>query len=131
MLKEFKKFAMRGNVIDLAVGVIVGGAFNKIVTSLVNDIMSPLIGLLLGGINLSEISPSIPGTSVSIKIGLFLQSVIDFLIIAFSVFLIVKGINALRSRYEKEKEEKKEIIIVPTKEELLLEEIRDILKQQK
>jgi large conductance mechanosensitive channel len=132
MLKEFKKFAMRGNVIDLAVGVIVGGAFNKIVTSLVNDIISPLVGLLLGGINLSEITVPVIGTSVDIKAGLFLQTVIDFMIIAFSVFMMVKGINALRRKQDKEEKiEKIEIIeISPTKEELLLAEIRDILRDK-
>jgi large conductance mechanosensitive channel len=132
MLKEFKKFAMRGNVIDLAVGVIVGGAFNKIVTSLVNDIISPLVGLLLGGINLSEITVPVIGTSVDIKVGLFLQTVIDFVIIAFSVFMMVKGINALRRKQDKEEKiEKIEIIEPsPTKEELLLAEIRDILRDK-
>lgn len=129
MLKEFKKFAMRGNVIDLAVGVIVGGAFNKIVTSLVSDIISPIIGLLTGGIDLKDITIPVIGTAVDIKIGMFMQSVIDFLIISFSVFLMVKGITSLRRRQEKEeKEEKVEPIL--TKEEQLLEEIRDILKQQ-
>ncbi|MCM0647692.1 large-conductance mechanosensitive channel protein MscL [Clostridium swellfunianum] len=129
MLKEFKKFAMRGNVIDLAVGVIVGGAFNKIVTSLVSDIISPIIGLLTGGIDLKDITIPIIGTAVDIKIGMFMQSVLDFLIISFSVFLMVKGITSLRRRQEKEeKEEKVEPIL--TKEEQLLEEIRDILKQQ-
>lgn len=126
MLKEFKKFAMRGNVIDLAVGVIVGGAFNKIVTSLVSDIISPIIGLLTGGIDLKDITIPIIGTAVDIKIGMFMQSVLDFLIISFSVFLMVKGITSLRRRQEKE--EKVEPIL--TKEEQLLEEIRDILKQQ-
>lgn len=132
MLKEFKKFAMRGNVIDLAVGVIVGGAFNKIVASLVKDIISPLVGLLLGGINLSEITIPIIGTSVDIQVGLFLQTVIDFVIIAFSVFMMVKGINALRRKQDKEEKiEKIEIIEPsPTKEELLLAEIRDILRDK-
>jgi len=127
MFKEFKKFAMRGNVIDLAVGVIVGGAFNKIVTSLVNDIISPLIGLFLGGIDLKHITIPI-GSKVNLQIGLFLQTIIDFLIIAFSVFLFVKAINSFkRKQEEEEKEEVKETI---AREEVLLEEIRDILKEQ-
>lgn len=127
MFKEFKKFAMRGNVIDLAVGVIVGGAFNKIVTSLVNDIISPVIGLFLGGIDLKHITIPI-GSKVNLQIGLFLQTIIDFLIIAFSVFLFVKAINSFkRKQEEEEKEEVKETV---AREELLLEEIRDILKEQ-
>ncbi len=129
MFKEFKKFAMRGNVIDLAVGVIIGGAFNKIVSSLVKDAISPLIGLLLGKINLEKIAYTIPGTSVTIGIGPFLQSVIDFLIISFTIFVMIKAINKLKRKEEKEEEVK--AAPVPTKEELLLAEIRDILKEQK
>lgn len=91
MLKEFRDFAVRGNVIDLAVAVIIGGAFGKIVTSLVNDILMPLIGLLLGGINFSELSFTV-GEAV-ILWGAFLQAVIDFVIIAFVIFLIVKAAN--------------------------------------
>lgn len=125
MLKEFKKFAMRGNMIDLAVGIIVGGAFNKIVTSLVNDIISPIVGLLLGRIELTDIVLPI-GNLVSLHVGLFLQAVLDFLIIAFSVFMMVKGINSFRRKQEKEVEAAPAI----SKEELLLEEIRDILRQK-
>jgi large conductance mechanosensitive channel len=131
MLKEFKKFALRGNVIDLAVGVIIGGAFNKIVTSLVKDIISPILSLLLGGINLSDRVLPI-GNLVSLEVGLFLQAVIDFLITSFSIFMVIKGINSFRKK--EEKEEKVEVNIevapVPSKEEILLAEIRDILKQQ-
>jgi large conductance mechanosensitive channel len=132
MLNEFKKFAMRGNVIDLAVGIIIGGAFSKIVTSLVNDIISPLIGLLLGGINLSDKVQPIFGTKVVLKYGLFFQSVIDFLIISFSIFIIIKGISSLKRKQDKEEkiEVNIEVAPVPSKEEILLAEIRDILKQQ-
>jgi large conductance mechanosensitive channel len=129
MLKEFKKFAMRGNVIDLAVGIIIGGAFSKIVTSLVNEIISPLIGILLGGINLSDKVQPIIGTKVILKYGLFLQSVIDFLIISFSIFIIIKGINSLKRKQDKE-EKAEEVIVVASKEEILLAEIRDLLKKQ-
>lgn len=94
MLKEFKEFAMRGNVLDLAVGVIIGGAFGKIIGSLVNDILMPFIGLALGGVNFSE--KAITVGAVVIKWGAFVQTVIDFLIIAFVIFLIVKGANATR-----------------------------------
>jgi large conductance mechanosensitive channel len=94
MLKEFKAFAMRGNVLDLAVAVIIGGAFGKIVSSLVNDIVMPLIGLMMGGVNFSEQAFTV-GAAV-IKWGAFVQTVIDFIIIAFVIFLIVKGANATK-----------------------------------
>ncbi len=96
MLEEFKKFAMRGNVMDLAIGVIIGGAFGKIVASLVGDVLMPLIGLLLGGIDFSGLAFTI-GKAV-VKYGAFLQSVVDFLIIAFVIFLMVKGINKLTEK---------------------------------
>lgn len=94
MLKEFKEFVMRGNVLDMAVGVIIGGAFGKIVGSLVNDILMPLIGLLMGGVNFSELSVTVG--SATIMWGLFLQTVVDFLIIAFVIFLIVKAANNMK-----------------------------------
>lgn len=128
MWKEFKKFALRGNVIDLAVGVVIGGAFNKIVSSLVNDLISPIVGLFLGGIDLSKITIPI-GTIISIKIGLFLQAVLDFLIISFSIFMVIKAITSFRKKQEKEEETSP--IETPSKEEMLLEEIRDILKEKK
>jgi large conductance mechanosensitive channel len=123
MWKEFKEFAMRGNVVDLAVGVIIGGAFGKIVSSLVNDILMPLIGLLLGGINFRGLSLKI-GDAV-IKYGMFIQTVVDFLIISFSIFLFVKVLNKL---YRLKKEEEASPTL--TKEEELLTEIRDLLKKQ-
>jgi len=94
MLKEFREFVMRGNVLDLAVGVIIGAAFGKIVGSLVNDIFMPLVGLLMGGVNFSELSVTVG--SATIMWGLFLQSVVDFLIIAFVIFLIVKSANSMK-----------------------------------
>ncbi|MBI3161962.1 MAG: large conductance mechanosensitive channel protein MscL [Chloroflexi bacterium] len=93
MLKEFKEFVLRGNVLDLAIGVIIGAAFTKIVTSLVNDILMPLIGLAMGGVNFSELSIKV-GDAV-VKWGAFLQTVIDFLIVAFVIFMIVKAANKL------------------------------------
>ena len=94
MLKEFKEFAMRGNVLDLAVAVIIGGAFGKIITSLVNDVLMPLIGLVLGGINFSELSFTV-GAAV-IKWGAFVQSILDFVIVAFVIFMIVRAMNRLQ-----------------------------------
>lgn len=103
MLKEFKEFAMRGNVVDLAVGVIIGGAFGKIVSSLVNDIIMPPIGLLVGNVDFSELavqlsSPLGTAKPVTIQYGKFINNVLDFLIVAFCVFLIVKGMNALKKK---------------------------------
>jgi len=123
MLQEFKEFAMRGNVLDLAIGVIIGGAFGKIVTSLVNDLLMPFIGLLLGGVDFSKLQ-YVYGSTV-LKYGLFIQSIVDFLIITFSIFLFVKAISSLKK--------KEEAVIVeeapqPGKEEILLTEIRDLLK---
>ncbi|KTC85788.1 MULTISPECIES: large-conductance mechanosensitive channel protein MscL [Legionella] len=115
---EFKQFAMRGNVMDLAVAVVIGVAFGKIVSSLVDGIIMPLIGLLLGGINIADKSFKI-GAAV-VKWGSFLQTIIDFTLIAFSIFLIIKFINMLQQKREKEPE--------LTKEETLLTEIRDLLK---
>ena len=94
MLKEFREFAIRGNVMDLAVAVIIGGAFGKIVTSLVNDILTPLIGLMMGGVNFSELSITV-GSAV-VKWGAFFQSIIDFIIIAFVIFLLVRAMNRLK-----------------------------------
>ncbi|PEX91803.1 large conductance mechanosensitive channel protein MscL [Bacillus cereus] len=125
MWNEFKKFALKGNVMDLAVGVVIGGAFGKIVSSLVGDVIMPLIGLLLGGVNFKGLSFTFGGAVV--KYGAFIQTVVDFLIIAFSIFLFIKLFNKLTLKKEEEKEEE---IPEPTKEEVLLGEIRDLLKQQ-
>ncbi|ABS23555.1 large conductance mechanosensitive channel protein MscL [Bacillus cytotoxicus] len=125
MWNEFKKFALKGNVMDLAVGVVIGGAFGKIVSSLVSDVIMPLVGLLLGGVNFTGLSFTF-GKAV-VKYGAFIQTVVDFLIIAFSIFLFIKLFNKLTFKKE---EEKKEEVPEPTKEEVLLGEIRDLLKQQ-
>ncbi|WP_449539803.1 large-conductance mechanosensitive channel protein MscL [Ferdinandcohnia sp. Marseille-Q9671] len=125
MLTEFKKFALKGNVIDLAVGVIIGGAFGKIVTSLVNDIIMPLFGFLLGGVAISEAATTWNG--VELKYGAFLQTVVDFLIISFSIFLFVRFFQ----RFKKKEIEEPTVEPIPTKEELLLTEIRDLLKEQR
>ncbi|HBL84515.1 MAG TPA: large conductance mechanosensitive channel protein MscL [Clostridiales bacterium] len=132
MAKEFKKFIMRGNVMDLAIGIIIGGAFGKIVTSLVNDIIMPLIGLILGKVNFADMKYVItPATDtaaeVAFKYGAFIQSIIDFLIIALCIFLIVK----LLTSFKKKQEEPAVPPLsppTPPKNELLLEEIRDLLK---
>lgn len=131
MLKEFKEFISRGNVMDLAVAVIIGGAFGKIITSLVDDILMPIIGILLGGVNFSEykyvITPAAGDVAESaILYGQFIQSLIDFLIIAFSIFMIIKVLNKMKR--PKPVEEAAEIL--PSNEEMLLREIRDLLKEK-
>ncbi|WP_276327863.1 large-conductance mechanosensitive channel protein MscL [Clostridium cochlearium] len=128
MIKEFKKFAVKGNAIDLAVGVVIGGAFSKIVSSLVEDIIMPSVGLLLGKVNFDTLSltvMSMDGSKIVLNYGKFIQSVVDFIIIAFSIFLFVKLINSF-----KKKEEEKPKVEEPSKEEQLLTEIRDILKKE-
>ena len=129
MLKEFKAFALKGNVIDLAVAVIIGGAFGKIVTSLVNDLIMPAIGVLLGGVNFTDLKYVITPASeniaeAAILYGAFIQSVVDFLIIAFSIFLFVKLLSARK----KKEPEAPPALPAPSQEVLLLEEIRDALK---
>ncbi|OCH98645.1 mechanosensitive ion channel protein MscL [Legionella jamestowniensis] len=118
-LKEFKQFAMRGNVMDLAVAVVIGAAFGKIVSSLVDGIIMPLLGLLMGGIDISDKSFKIG--AVGLKWGEFLQTIIDFTIIAFSIFIVLKFINMLQSKREEAPE-------TLTKEEAILIEIRDLLR---
>ena len=121
---DFKKFISRGNVVDMAVGVIVGGAFGKIVTSLVNDILMPVIGVFLGGLNFSELSIKVGDASIAY--GNFIQTIFDFLIIAFCIFLMVKLFERLKKKEEPKKEEPKK-----SDEVKLLEEIRDLLKAKK
>ena len=123
-LNEFKAFAMRGNVMDMAVGVIIGGAFGKIVSSMVDDILMPIIGVLTGGIDFKELAITIG--AANIKYGMFIQNVIDFLIIAFCIFMLIKGINVL----SRKKEEAPAAPTEPGNEEKLLMEIRDLLKEQ-
>lgn len=132
-IKEFKEFAMRGSVIDLAVGVIIGGAFGKIVTSLVDDIIMPPIGFLTGGVDFSQLKYVIVDADkankveeVAIKYGNFLNVIIQFLIIAFCIFLVIKALNS----FKKKQEVAPEVAPAPTKEEVLLTEIRDILKNK-
>ena len=139
--QEFKEFAMRGNVVDMAVGVIIGGAFGKIVTSLVNDIIMPGIGVLPGGANFSEFkfvlkqavvdgsTQDIITPEVAITWGAFVQTVVDFLIIAFCIFLAIKVMNKMMRKKEEEPAPAPEAPAGPTQEELLTE-IRDLLKQQ-
>lgn len=122
-LNEFKEFISKGNVIDLAVGVIIGGAFGKIVTSVVNDILMPLIGIVIGGINFTGLTIKIK--DATIYYGMFLQNVIDFLIVALCIFIFIKFI----SKFNKKEEVKEEVKVDPQIE--LLTEIRDLLKKQK
>ncbi|HFK1766347.1 MULTISPECIES: large-conductance mechanosensitive channel protein MscL [Bacillus] len=126
MWNEFKKFAFKGNVIDLAVGVVIGAAFGKIVSSLVKDIITPLLGMVLGGVDFTDLKITF-GKS-SIMYGNFIQTIFDFLIIAAAIFMFIKVFNKLTSK--REEEEKEEELPEPTKEEELLGEIRDLLKQQ-
>ncbi|MAT59511.1 MAG: large-conductance mechanosensitive channel protein MscL [Melioribacteraceae bacterium] len=131
MLQEFKKFAMRGNVIDMAVGIIIGGAFGKIVSSLVTDVIMPPIGLLLGGIDFSSFSITLKeatetAAAVTINYGVFLNTIINFLIIAWAIFVVIKGMNSLK---KKEEEKPAPASPKPSDEVLLLQEIRDLLKK--
>jgi large conductance mechanosensitive channel len=128
LLQEFKEFAMRGNVVDLAVGIIIGGAFGKIVSSFVSDILMPPLGVVLGGIDFSNLSVTIREAQdkmppVLLKYGLFVNAVVDFVIVAFAIFLLIKAINTARHREPPSPE-------APTRQEQLLEEIRDLLKNQ-
>ena len=129
-IKEFKEFAMKGNVMDMAVGVIIGGAFGKIVSSLVDDVLMPIVGKLTGGVDFTSLAVTLGEGENAAKIsyGNFIQNVVDFLIVAFCIFLMLKGINKLNRKKEEEApapEEPKG----PTQEELLAE-IRDLLKQK-
>ncbi len=131
MVQEFKEFAVKGNVVDLAVGVIIGGAFGKIVSSLVDDVIMPPIGLALGGVNFKELAITLKAAAdgraaVMLKYGNFLQVTFDFIILAFVIFLMVKGINSMK---KKEAEAAPAPPPGPTTEEKLLMEIRDALKK--
>ncbi|NMA60704.1 MAG: large-conductance mechanosensitive channel protein MscL [Firmicutes bacterium] len=134
MLKEFKEFALRGNVVDMAVGVVIGGAFGKIVSSLVNDIIMPLLGLILGRVDLTSLKlvlrqATLTNAELAISYGMFLQNTLDFLIISFSIFMVLKGINNFRKK-EEEAPAAPPAPPKPSKEEVLLTEIRDLLKAQ-
>ena len=132
-IKEFKEFAMRGSVVDLAVGVVIGGAFGNIVTSLVNDVIMPPIGYLTGGVDFAEMKYVIEPANeadgiaeVAILYGNFINVIIQFLIIAFCIFLVIKGLNSLKKKEEEVPEAPPE----PSKEEILLTEIRDALRSK-
>jgi len=127
---EFKAFALKGNVLDMAVGIIIGAAFGKIVTSLLNDVIMPPLGLLIGGVNFTDLKISLKGAvegkpPVTINYGNFLQIIFDFLIVATTIFLVVKAMNAAKKKEETAPAEPP----LPSKEEILLTEIRDLLKK--
>jgi large conductance mechanosensitive channel len=136
MLQEFKSFAMRGNVVDMAVGIIIGGAFGKIITSVVNDIIMPPIGMLVGGVDFKDLKLIIQGAytdeagvvteAVSINYGNFIQTTVDFLIIAFAIFMVIKAMNRMK---KKEEAAPPPPPPGPTKDQELLMEIRDLLKK--
>ena len=146
LLKEFKDFAMKGNVVDMAVGIIIGGAFGKIVTSVVNDVIMPLIGLIVGGVNFSDLAitlkdavPASEGVAaqpaVLLKYGMFLQTTFDFIIVAFAIFIFIKVLNTAKERLEKATKAAEEAAAAeapapaPDPQIVLLTEIRDLLKK--
>lgn len=138
MLSEFKKFAMRGNVVDMAVGIVIGAAFGKIVSSVVNDIIMPPIGLLMGGVDFSNLFFNLGDASFDtlalaeaagapvIKYGVFINTILDFLIVAFAIFMVIKGMNAMKKKEEEAPAEAPK----PSAEAVLLTEIRDSLRSQ-
>jgi large conductance mechanosensitive channel len=131
ILKEFREFAMRGNVVDLAVGIIIGAAFGKIVTSLVNDVIMPPIGILIGGMDFSALaitlkSASADGPAVVVKYGLFLNTIIDFAIVAMAIFLLIRALNSLKRK----EDSAPAAPAAPPRSEVLLSEIRDLLKSR-
>lgn len=131
MMKEFKEFAMKGNVIDMAVGIVIGGAFGKIINSLVQDVIMPPIGVLLGGVDFSKMGIVVKAATetteaVILKYGSFINTIVEFLIIAFAIFMVVKAMNSLK----KKEEAVPAAPPAPTKEETLLTEIRDLLKNK-
>lgn len=132
LIQEFKEFAVKGSMIDLAVGIVIGAAFNKIVSSFVEDVLMPPIGLLIGGVDFSQLAVELKagtggGEPVLLKYGQFIQTVVDFLIVAFAVFMVVKAINSLR----RQEEMKPAVPPAQTREESLLTEIRDLLKARR
>ena len=147
MFKEFKEFISKGNVMDMAVGLVMGSAFTAIITSLVNDVITPCIGLLVGGLNFSDMKVvfkeavldaegAVVTAEVAMRYGSFLQAIINFLIVAFVIFLVVRSLNKMRAAAESLKKAEEEVVEevpeepAPTKEELLLAEIRDLLKKE-
>ena len=132
MIKEFKEFAVKGNVVDMAVGIIIGAAFGKIVSSFVGDVIMPPIGVLLGGVDFTNLAYTLKeamgeAPAVVINYGKFIQTVVDFIIIAFAIFVAVKGINALKRK----EEQAPKAPAAPPAQEVLLTEIRDLLKERK
>ncbi len=135
-IKEFKSFAVKGNAVDMAVGVIIGGAFGKIVSSIVNDLIMPPIGWIIGGVSFSDLKVTLPSLDIgmeklapaTINYGNFIQTMFDFIIISFCVFLLLRGINRLAKKKEVQEADKKPA--EPTNEEKLLAEIRDLLKDR-
>ena len=141
IIKEFKEFAMRGNVVDMAVGIIIGGAFGKIISSVVSDVIMPPIGLLLGGVSFTDLkiilkepvldaAGAVTTAAVSINYGNFIQVTVDFLIISMAIFMMIKAMNSMKKKKE-EAPSAPPAPPAPTKEEVLLSEIRDILKEKK
>lgn len=131
MMSEFKEFAIKGNVVDMAVGIIVGAAFGKIISSFVKDIIMPPIGVMMGGVDFTDLAVTIQKAAgdvpaVAIKYGMFVQTIVDFIIVAMAIFIAVKVMNGMK----KEEDEAPKEDPVPTNEEVLLTEIRDILKSQ-
>lgn len=129
VVKEFKEFAMRGNVVDMAVGIIIGAAFGKIVSSFVNDVVMPPLGVVIGGVDFTDLSITLKeaaedAEAVTLNYGAFIQTVFDFAIVAFAIFVAIKAMNTLK------REEKEEPAAAPPKQEVLLEEIRDLLKER-
>ena len=140
ILGEFREFAVKGNVVDMAVGIVIGGAFGTIVNSLVNDIIMPPIGLILGGVDFSSIMTVLKGEgpypspaaaqeagAVTVNWGLFINSLISFLIVAWALFMVIKAINRMKAQFEEKKEEGE---VAPPRQEVLLEEIRDLLAKK-
>jgi large conductance mechanosensitive channel len=134
IIQEFKTFAVKGNVVDMAVGIVIGAAFGKIVTSFVNDVIMPPIGLLIGGVNFSDLAITLKAAegeaaAVVLSYGKFVQTLVDFVIVAFALFILIKGINKLRAMSERKEEESAAAapVVIPPQEQLLTE-IRDILK---
>ena len=131
MMKEFRDFAMRGNVVDMAVGIVIGGAFGKIVTSFVNDVLMPPIGMAIGGVDFSDLALTLKeaageAEAVTLNYGAFIQTVLDFVIIAFAIFMVVKTMNNLKKKEEAAPPPPPK----PSAEETLLTEIRDLLKKE-
>ena len=131
LAKEFKEFAMRGNVVDMAVGIIIGAAFGKIVASLVKDVVMPVVGMLAGGIDFTDMKYDLVAAkegveAITINYGMFIQTTFDFVIVAFAIFMMIKGMNSLKRKEEEAPAEP----AAPPREEILLEEIRDLLAKK-